>query len=497
MSNRKTIRPRPIDIFRGFPVLRTNADHTRAGIPLGKEPKEEEKSSFEQTSGGGSSGQKRPRPPTKKSEIPAPKTSAVDTYEQEQPADYDLPVSYIRFRKGFRADGVHHVDYTLIKEDEDWLATQQESVRSKLDADTLEKMFNICERASGPLPPLPQVQVETLFIGQLSMSRLEHKEVWTAVYNFWKQKRSKTGKPLLRRFWPVTQVGDTDPHKVFRPREKERYKLRRSRKNDMDSYRKMQVLKKDLDRVRDILELVKVRERLKQSAIDVQEEMFEQAVYDLIDTSGKPRPVKFKKGEFRLNSAIVAGGGERDEAGNLIKKKKKKKKDKGKDLLSAGELATPVLPSYLDELSTREPFDWSPWDLSKPCAPTYTPKGIEPVQKFVRRGRMGRGGRVVFDRVPVQPPKPHPQALGRDETRAPSVTVYAGALEHPFEQPPLQQLVVPFQGPHMSDRTIKELCDTQPLDDDQDELLEPTGLGAVGSIEPTPASQKIRYTIRV
>lgn len=38
--------------------------------------------------------------------------------------------------------------------------------------------------------------------------------------------------------------------KVFRPREKERYKLRKHRKNDLDSFRKLQQVKKDFEKVR-------------------------------------------------------------------------------------------------------------------------------------------------------------------------------------------------------------------------------------------------------
>lgn len=37
---------------------------------------------------------------------------------------------------------------------------------------------------------------------------------------------------------------------VFRPREKERYKLRKHRKNDLDSFRKLQQVKKDFEKVR-------------------------------------------------------------------------------------------------------------------------------------------------------------------------------------------------------------------------------------------------------
>lgn len=37
---------------------------------------------------------------------------------------------------------------------------------------------------------------------------------------------------------------------MFRPREKERYKLRKHRKNDMDSFRKLQQVKKDFEKVK-------------------------------------------------------------------------------------------------------------------------------------------------------------------------------------------------------------------------------------------------------
>ncbi|CAN0321481.1 unnamed protein product, partial [Ectocarpus sp. 4 AP-2014] len=82
------------------------------------------------------------------------------------------------------------------------------------------------------------------------ISQAVHHDAWAEVHRFWKDKRSRMGKPLLRRFWPVTPSNDTDPHKVFRPREKERYKLRKHRKNDLDSFRKLQQVKKDFEKVR-------------------------------------------------------------------------------------------------------------------------------------------------------------------------------------------------------------------------------------------------------
>jgi len=59
------------------------------------------------------------------------------------------------------------------------------------------------------------------------------------IYEYWLSIRIHTKLPLLRRFWPAISGTDTNPHSVFRARDKEKYKLRRSRKNDIDAYRKV------------------------------------------------------------------------------------------------------------------------------------------------------------------------------------------------------------------------------------------------------------------
>ena len=67
------------------------------------------------------------------------------------------------------------------------------------------------------------------------------------------KKGRNLGKPLLRRFWPATSPTDSNPHCVFRPREKERYKLRKHRKNDVDAFRKLQQLRRDFETARDLV----------------------------------------------------------------------------------------------------------------------------------------------------------------------------------------------------------------------------------------------------
>jgi hypothetical protein len=46
------------------------------------------------------------------------------------------------------------------------------------------------------------------------------------VYNHWKRMRELIKRPLLRLFWR-TAVDDNNPHAAFRPRDREKMKLRR------------------------------------------------------------------------------------------------------------------------------------------------------------------------------------------------------------------------------------------------------------------------------
>ncbi|CAN0388039.1 unnamed protein product, partial [Hapterophycus canaliculatus] len=106
-------------------------------------------------------------------------------------------------------------------EDEEWLEQHSRyglsaaaSEKEKLDADKLELMLGILEMATGQADPIPLPQAETLFVSKLGMSKAVNHDAWTEVYRYWKDKRSRMGKPLLRKFWPVTPSNDTDPHKV-------------------------------------------------------------------------------------------------------------------------------------------------------------------------------------------------------------------------------------------------------------------------------------------
>jgi enhancer of polycomb-like protein len=71
----------------------------------------------------------------------------------------------------------------------------------------------------------------------LALPHTVYSKIIPEIYQFWIAKRNRLRKPCCRKYWPQTPASDTNPHMVFRPREKERYRLRKHRKNDLDSYR--------------------------------------------------------------------------------------------------------------------------------------------------------------------------------------------------------------------------------------------------------------------
>ena len=136
-----------------------------------------------------------------------------------------------------------------------------------------------------------------------SIPAITVREVIGEVYQYWINKRSKLRKPLLRKYWPVTSANDTNPHLVFRPREKEKYKLRKKRVNDMEAYRKMRRLREDFARLRNVIDLVVRREKLSLLGVMMGCELTDQRIYDAVDTSGLPR----QSNRQGVDAASIAG----------------------------------------------------------------------------------------------------------------------------------------------------------------------------------------------
>lgn len=418
-----------------------------------------------------------------KLDIPVPRISDVASYEKDVPATYDVPRSYIRYCKPLAEEVM--VDYNIDLEDETWLenhprfgtklnegkdisgihlkesnSTDVDSVdedghcdsgiRPTLPLSTFEHMIDLLEKATEFETIITLSQAERLILGKIpsllqifktsggggpNINNFERKRkinptnvraVINDVYNYWVQKRSKLKKPLLRKYWPITASNDTNPHLVFRPREKEKYKLRKKRQNDYDAYKKMRQLRNDFAKVRVLLELIWKREELNKCILDMKCEWFDQRIYDMVDTSGLPKQSdRLDHDEIERALDIPKYF---DTASSDHGKKRKRKKtqiikgqvipmtipgnaendavfDTEVECSTAPEEPTRVVadqehpPLFLHPLETRESYVTS-WDHAVPFVTSYVDSHPTPTFRYRHRPRIGRGGRVIIDRLP-------------------------------------------------------------------------------------------------
>lgn len=237
-------------------------------------------------------------------ELPIPETGLVDDYKEQLAARkqaFSRPVPYIRrpARPPFYEDPLYS-EYDLEIEDLAWLqgharwgANADESVR--LPSASFEWLLTIMERISGARGSAAEAAGQDR-VSKADMEKgvLEHlmsdtyksliklpeglnpqptsgssyKACFGDVYDYWLSRRKKLGKPLLRRFWPITNPSDNNPHHTFRPHEKQ-IKVRRTRRNDADAVRKLSLMTADLKQATKVLSWVKEREALKKAFFEV------------------------------------------------------------------------------------------------------------------------------------------------------------------------------------------------------------------------------------
>lgn len=181
------------------------------------------------------------------------------------------------------------VEYDLDNEDEDWLEKYNDG-QNRLPAEKLEVMIWKLELACGEANE--QIMADNAAFaaekGQIisyadrcaamastvglpkekALDMLKdvsgRPAILEAVYNYWVEKRKKTGKPCLRRLQPPPAPNDNNPFNVFRQREKtNRPQTRRRRENDQASFEKMRQIRRNMEMVYAIVELELRREEKK------------------------------------------------------------------------------------------------------------------------------------------------------------------------------------------------------------------------------------------
>eukprot|EP00252_Welwitschia_mirabilis_P025861 TRINITY_DN8242_c0_g1_i1.p1 TRINITY_DN8242_c0_g1~~TRINITY_DN8242_c0_g1_i1.p1 ORF type:complete len:461 (+),score=106.91 TRINITY_DN8242_c0_g1_i1:486-1868(+) len=429
----RPVRPRPVDINKKLPIIRSCKDleddestGTRASqlARLALENENEASSS--------STGKKS------NNEIPTPQFVVVDSYERDYSRTFIQPSSYVRGK--VRAENSDYVEYDLDDEDEDWLQDFNKEKRV-LSPERFESMLykleimdhKARERAvgSGATAAGPNVAVQLQFdpAVEFLQSQCSRQFVPQAVYNYWKEKRERWQKPILRRLQPPPPVNDTNPYNVFRPREKaHRLHTRRMqrRENSVQSFEKLRQVRRNLAQAKVLLKAMVKREEKKKELVesDIQlqrvqiklkhETQHEDDTFMFpgLSVSHKfPLPKQSEDGRANLqlgNSLGVANGHSRIRPGLFHS-------EPVTDAILLPERADLArhelrrnLEQQREQLHKRDPHE-AELLFTKPLDPEKLPTfGIvvppEPVSPesgmplYRSRPRMGRGGRIVFDR---------------------------------------------------------------------------------------------------
>ncbi|PRW60332.1 enhancer of polycomb 1 isoform A [Chlorella sorokiniana] len=365
-------------------------------------------------------------------EIPIPGVVHVRTYG----TDY-LPVrrernTYIRPKGGVGYDDPILVEYDLDSEDEAWLAAYNGSEPERLSAEKFEMMLwrlevtnaaatdrvltisgaapaeRISAAACATTDHMPREEA----LQMLEETCSARDTIRADVYEYWRARRARLGRPLMRRLMAPTPVNDQNPYNVFRPRERiHRPQTRRRRENNQDSLEKLRMIRENVLKALDIFECLVKRERKKRDLVYVETDMQQLQ----IKQRHEPRPVH-EQVEVDYSAAARAKNPKRpigfdklpDAAPattNMLldfkaKKNKKRKKFGEVPMLHAvSHLQPPPLGAQpglpfaaqpsLEGLSLE---DGGPLDGHARLPARQAPDGSwwQP--------RLGRGGRLVFDR---------------------------------------------------------------------------------------------------
>ncbi|CAK7339776.1 unnamed protein product [Dovyalis caffra] len=276
--SRLSFRPRPLDIHKKLPIVKSVKDFEEDdNTPTSTRNSQLLRISAASLIPTPELDNELPHIPSKKlaAEIPTPQFVVVDTYERDYGRTFAQPTSYLRGR-GARAEIGEFIEYDLDNEDEDWLHNFYKDRKNLspekfelllfklevLDHKARERAGVITPTLGSPIPVL--LQFDAALEALQAQTQSTRYAVFQSVYNYWKDK-------------PPPPVNDTNPYNVFRPREKaHRLHTRRMqrRENNVQSFDKLRQVRRNLEQAKTMLEtLIKVgflmkREEKKREAME-------------------------------------------------------------------------------------------------------------------------------------------------------------------------------------------------------------------------------------
>ncbi|XP_058114422.1 uncharacterized protein LOC131257663 isoform X2 [Magnolia sinica] len=427
--SRLSFRPRPLDIHKKLPIVKSIKDFEDDEAPTTST----RNSQILRFAAEADNEVHVHHAPTKKnaSEIPIPQFVVADTYERDYSCTFTQPTSYLRGR-GARAEIGEFVEYDLDNEDEDWLQEfnnerkiitpeKLETLLFKLevlDHKTRERAGVITPTLGSPIPVL--LRLDAAF--EALQAQSVRYAVFHSIYNYWKAKRERLQKPILRRLQPPPPVNDTNPYNVFRPREKaHRLHTRRMqrRENNVQSFEKLRQVRRNLDQAKTIVEILVKREEKRrevmESEVNLQRIQVKfkdniQLVEDGMALCGLP----LFSGRFGSSDDDFIDS---DDMPNIWPRtqpataQNPPSTDSKLMMVPMGHMKQelkrrPLLHEWLHRRDPLEPvlLFARPLDSGRLTAAGIVPPSDPPVENgstnppYRFRGRVGRGGRIIFDR---------------------------------------------------------------------------------------------------
>lgn len=421
--SRLSIRPRPLDIHKKLPIVKTVKDFEDDETPTNTRNSQILRLAAEADN-------EVPQITSKKlaAEIPTPQFVVVDTYERDYSQTFAQTASYLRAR-GARAEIGDFVEYDLDNEDEDWLhefhraGKELEAEKFEIILFKLEVLDHKARERAGIITPTLGPAIPVLLTFDAAVEALQSLSikygVFQSIYNYWKDKRERWQKPVLRRLQPPPPVNDTNPYNVFRPREKaHRLHTRRMqrRENNVQSFEKLRQVRRNLEQAKTILQALFLREEKKRDVMESEITLqriqlkYKNEAELLEDSLALPGLPSFPSKVISSEDEFV----DSDDVANSCPQIRQvlvqnlPYADTKLVLASTGNMRRDARRQngWLHKLDPDEPalLFTKPLDPEKLAIAGIVPPSDSSTQEAESRrgssfrGRMGRGGRIVFDR---------------------------------------------------------------------------------------------------
>ncbi|CAH8837725.1 unnamed protein product [Trichobilharzia szidati] len=342
--------------------------------------------------------------------IPVPEIiDKENEYKRVYPDGFSLPKQLLHIRTIVFSEE-EPVEYDMDSEDEEWFRRSDLGITPE----KFEYMIDRLERGCGQ---------KVMNLEEAKYLLQDHPSLVIAVYDYWLNKRVQSRQPLLYAVRQERRDGgsNTDPYVAFR-RRSEKMQTRKNRKSDEQSYEKMLILREQMDSLGEILGRLVKREAAKEAIVSCDYRCF-QLRCKLCDWEGS---------DLLEAENLVRKFDDNEENAVTEKPIKDNKKRPNRKRKLARRFNNLPNPTSSDEVSDNEDNQDGPFSFirtpgcrylkprplmeecpmlpsSHPFRPPYSCYTLATVPwlcntkhptytGYVRR-RLGRGGRVIYDRV--------------------------------------------------------------------------------------------------